>query len=74
MSKRRAAKRRAEIRRKLSRKEAADYLGVMPNTLNKWACIGHPSIPYYRIGGKAVYDVRDLDAFLECNRIGGESA
>lgn len=76
MSKRQTAKRKAEIRRKLSRKQAAEYIGVQPDTLNKWASIGHPNIPYYRVGGKAVYDTEDLDAFLARNRIdaGGAAA
>jgi len=56
---------------KYDRKEAAAYLGVATQTLNKWACIGYPHIPYYRLGKKAVYDKDDLDAFLEKNRVLG---
>ena len=60
-------------RKKLSRTEAAAYLGVTPDTLNKWASVGRPWVPYYRVGRKAVYDIADLDAFLEKHRVqGGE--
>lgn len=54
---------------KLNRKEAAEYLGVSPQTLNKWACIGRPYIPYYRVGKKAVYEQTDLDKFLKRHRV-----
>ncbi len=60
--------------KKYSRKQAAQYLGVSPDTLAKWATVGRPWIPYYRLGGKAVYDQSALDAFLNKNKVeGGES-
>ena len=60
-------------RKKLGRKEAAEYLGITPGTLNKWASVGRPWVPYYRIGRKAVYDVADLDAFMKKHLVkGGE--
>ena len=57
---------------KLSRRQAAAYLGVAEATLNKWASVGSPAIPYYRVGKKAVYDRSDLDRFLARHRVGGE--
>lgn len=55
--------------RRFSRKEAAEYLGVGEGTLAKWASIGSPYIPYYRIGKKAVYLQADLDTVFERNRV-----
>ena len=54
---------------KLSRPEAAEFLGVTVPTLNKWAYEGNPKLPYYRLGRKTVYDVADLEAFLAKRRI-----
>jgi excisionase family DNA binding protein len=58
------------ITRRLSRREAAQYLGLSPNTLARWAVDGTPGLPYYRIGGRAIYDLEDLDAFRARRRIG----
>jgi hypothetical protein len=44
-------------------------LGVQTATLAKWAAIGRPWIPYFRLGGVVVYDVSDLDAFLEKHKV-----
>ncbi len=54
---------------RFNRKEAAEYLGIAEGTLAKWASIGHPYIPYHRIGKKAVYFQTDLDEYLEKNRV-----
>jgi len=42
----------------LSRKEAAKYLGIHWNTLDR------SEIPRIRIGGRTVFRVRTLDAYL----------
>lgn len=54
---------------RFNRREAAEYLGVGEGTLAKWASIGHPFIPYYRIGKKAIYLQDDLDAVFVENRV-----
>jgi excisionase family DNA binding protein len=49
----------------LTRKEAADYIGVKPGTLAVWACTHRQSIPFLKIGTKTVrYRREDLDAWL----------
>jgi hypothetical protein len=61
---------------RVGRRSAADYIGVSPNTLAKWASVGRPYIPYFLVGGKAVYDTVDLDQFLEgcrANEVAGET-
>jgi len=55
--------------RRISRKEAAAYLGIAEDTLTKWASIGRPFIPHYKVGRKAVYDTADLDDYLARHRV-----
>jgi len=50
----------------LSRKAAAKYLGIEPQTLAQWASSGRYALRYFKVGSKAVrYRQRDLDAFIE---------
>ena len=56
------------LKRRLNPSEAADYLGIKPRTLKSWR--KDRRIPYYHLGWRTiVYDVRDLDRYLECNRV-----
>jgi hypothetical protein len=55
--------------RRLDRNQAAAYLGLESRTLAKWASVGRPYLPYYRLGGKAIYDLQDLDDFLAAHRV-----
>lgn len=55
--------------RRLSRSEAAQYLGLCPGTLARWAVEGRYRLPYYRIGNRTMYDVADLDALLGRHRV-----
>ena len=51
--------------RLLRRPVAAKYLGNMPlSTLEK-----RRDIPYFKIGDAVYYDVRDLDAWIETQKI-----
>lgn len=50
---------------RMTRKEAAEYLGVAPQTLAGWASSGMVRLPYLRIGKSTMYRKRDLDAFLD---------
>ena len=54
---------------RLSRSEAAQYLGLSPNTLARWAVDGTHALPYYRIGNRALYEKSDLDALLSRHRV-----
>jgi hypothetical protein len=57
--------------RRLDQNAAAAYLGVSPNTLNKWRVVGRPHIPFIKVGRRVVYDSRDLDAYLTMHRVTG---
>lgn len=48
----------------LTRKEAADYLGITQHTLSVWACVKRYNLPYVKIGRLAKYRRTDLDAFI----------
>lgn len=54
--------------RKRSNNEAAEFLGVKPNTLEIWRCknIGPR---YSKIGRRVLYDIADLQEFFESRRI-----
>ncbi|EAA7759708.1 helix-turn-helix domain-containing protein [Salmonella enterica] len=57
------------IRERMTRKEAAEYIGVSPATMAVWACTGLVKIPYYRAGAKKViYLKSDLDSYIESTR------
>lgn len=55
-----------------SRREAANYLGVAPQTLAVWACTQRYHLPLVKIGRHVKYRQSDLDAFIERNTYGGE--
>ena len=50
--------------RLLSRKEAAEYLGVSPQTLAFWACRRTRELPFVKLGRRVKYRKSDLDAFV----------
>ncbi|AXF77175.1 helix-turn-helix domain-containing protein [Erwinia tracheiphila] len=50
---------------KMTRPEAADYIGVSPRTLANWHSSGRVKIPFYKVGRKkTIYMKTDLDAYL----------
>jgi excisionase family DNA binding protein len=51
----------------LSNDEAAEYLGIKPNTLTIWRTTKRFEIPYIQIGRKIKYKKSDLDKFLNEN-------
>lgn len=53
----------------LSNQEAADYIGVSPNTLEVWRCTKRYDLPYIRVGRKIRYRREALDAFLESRTV-----
>ena len=59
---------------KMTRKQAAEYIGVTEGTLSVWACTKRHSIPHYKLGKKVVYLRADLDAWLQSRRVGGAVA
>ena len=58
----------------LSNQEAAQYIGVSPNTLEVWRCVKRYDLPYIKVGRIVKYRREALDAFLESRTIGAETA
>ena len=58
----------------LTRKEAADYLGVAVRTLAVWKSTGRYNLPVVKIGRLAKYRKADLDAFIARRTVGGDPA
>ena len=58
----------ASIRRLLSVKEAAPYLGLAVGTLNKMRCSGDGPC-FIKLGKRRIaYDIADLDGWLEAQK------
>lgn len=53
---------------RLTRAEAAAYLGINAQTLANWAHTGRVGIPHHKIGRKVIYMKSDLDSYLAANR------
>jgi hypothetical protein len=59
---------------RLRRRQAAEYIGVKPETLNKWGVKGIGP-KFLKLSSRCcIYDVRDLDAFLASLPSGGKAA
>ncbi len=54
-------------RRRLNAIEAAEYIGAKPRTVKHWRQMR--MIPFYRIANTVVFDVADLDNFLQRHRV-----
>ena len=50
---------------RLTRAEAARYLGILPKTLANWASTGRYQLKFHKIGGRVIYLKSDLDKWLE---------
>lgn len=59
----------AENIRWLPPQQAADYLGCSKALLDKDRVTGLHGIPFTRLGRHIRYDIADLDAFLERNKV-----
>lgn len=53
---------------RLTRAEAAAYLGVNAQTLANWAHTGKVEIPHHKVGRKVIYMKSDLDSYLAAGR------
>lgn len=53
-----------DVRRWLSTKAAAAYLGVAVSTLCNDRCTRLLGLPFSRVGRRVLYDRRELDAYL----------
>ena len=56
----------------LTRKEAAEYLGIKVDTLAVWASTHRYNLPMVKIGRLVKYRQSDLDACIESRTVGGE--
>lgn len=52
----------------LTTKEAAEQLGVQPQTLEKWRATKTTLLPHVKLGRCVRYLQSDLDAFLTASR------
>ncbi len=56
-----------EITQRLSNDAAAEYVGLAPQTLNRWRGEGRGP-RFMKLGSRVVYDQADLDEWLAANR------
>lgn len=57
----------------LTRKEAAQYLGICENTLAVWACTKRHPLKFVKIGRLTKYRKAHLDEFIEQQTIHQET-
>jgi len=55
----------------LTRRQAAELLGLRPQTLAVWASAQRYDLPYIKVGRCVRYRMRDLQAFLKRRTVGG---
>jgi excisionase family DNA binding protein len=56
-------------RRFLTRKEAAEFLGVKEQTLNTWKWAGRHNLPCIKVGRSIRYDINDLEKWLQSRKV-----
>ena len=56
----------------LTTAEAAEILGVKPETLTVWRCVKRYDLPYVRVGRSIRYRQSDLEAWLERRTVAAE--
>jgi hypothetical protein len=54
----------------IDRNQAAKYLGIEPQTLAVWACNKRYDLPYIKVGRRVMYQLSDINAFIDRNRVG----
>ena len=54
----------------LTRREAAAYLGLKPQTLAAWAVTGRYSLPMIRVGRRVRNCLADLERWLAARTVG----
>ncbi|MGE6133980.1 helix-turn-helix domain-containing protein [Aeromonas salmonicida] len=59
----------SDTQQRLTRREAAAYLGLSEKTLGVWASNGRYELPYYKLGNRTLYELADLDAFLASRKM-----
>lgn len=59
-----------DAKKLLSRKEAAEYLNVKPQTLAAWHVTGRYNLPVVKVGRAVRYRVADLERWLSVRTVG----
>jgi excisionase family DNA binding protein len=54
----------------LTRREAAEFLGLQPQTLAAWAVTGRYNLPMIRVGRSVRHRLADLDRWLAARTVG----
>lgn len=54
----------------LSRKQAAEFLGLAPQTLAAWATNKRYDLPYVHVGRLVKYRIADLERFITSRTVG----
>jgi len=49
--------------------QAAQILGIKPQTLAYWRCVGRYDLPYIKVGKNCRYRLSDIEAFIESRRV-----
>lgn len=57
----------------LTREQAAEYLGIKPQTLAVWALTQRYNLPMVKVGRCVRYRRSDLEAFLERRTVGASA-
>jgi len=58
----------------LTRAEAAEFLGLRPQTLAAWASARRYDLPFVKVGRSVRYRRRDLIAWLDRRTVGAAAA
>lgn len=56
-----------------NRSEAGEYIRIKPSTMRVWASQGKGP-RFYRAGARCIYDVADLDAFVQASEYEADAA
>ena len=59
------------VEKLLNDDQAADLLGIRPQTLAVWRMTGRHSLPFVRVGRAVRYRMSDLLAWLDSRTVGG---
>jgi excisionase family DNA binding protein len=60
-----------QLQKLLNRKQAAEVLGIKPQTLAAWVTTKRYNLPFIKIGRRVLYAMSDLQAFIQNNRFEG---
>lgn len=60
-------------KRYLTKQEVSELTGISISTLNYWV-YSKNNIPFIRAGGKILFDIKDVENFLDKNKIRPEGS